>query len=224
MSHLSAPRAASISVPYVFERTSHGERAYDIFSRLLKSRIVLLGDEINDENANSIIAQLLFLEAEDPDKEINMYINSPGGVITSGFAIYDTMQHIKAPVNTICMGQAASMGAFLLCGGKAGGRMALPSAQVMIHQPHGGATGQASDIEVTATEILRMRSRLNHLISVHSGQPIEKVEQDVDRDYYMSAEEALAYGLIDKIVGLPEDEEASKNKADDEAKTEKADA
>ena len=190
----------NVTVPYVFERTSRGERGYDIFSRLLKSRIVLLGDEIDDSNANSIIAQLLFLEAEDPDKEINLYINSPGGVITSGFAIYDTMQHIKAPVNTIVMGQAASMGAFLLAGGQKGGRMALPNAQIMIHQPHGGATGQASDIEVTAQEILRMRSRLNYLLSYHTGKPIEKIQEDVDRDYFMSPEEALDYGLIDKIV------------------------
>lgn len=200
---LLAPRNVSVTVPYVFERTSRGERGYDIFSRLLKSRIVLLGDEINDSNANIIIAQLLFLEAEDPDKEINLYINSPGGVITAGFAIYDTMQYIKAPVNTICMGQAASMGAFLLCGGQKGGRLALPSSQVMIHQPHGGATGQASDIEVTANEIERMRHRLNYLIAFHSGQSIEKVEKDVDRDYFMSPEEALEYGLIDKILEKP---------------------
>lgn len=202
---LMAPRNVSVTVPYVYERTSRGERGYDIFSRLLKSRIVLLGDEIDDTNANIIIAQLLFLESEDPDKEINLYINSPGGLITAGFAIYDTMQYIKAPVNTICMGQAASMGAFLLAGGKKGGRMALPSAQIMIHQPHGGATGQASDIEVTAQEILRMRSRLNALLSHHTDQPIEKIAQDVDRDYFMSPEEALAYGLIDKVVSrLPE--------------------
>lgn len=200
---LMAPR--NVVVPYVYERTSRGERGYDIFSRLLKSRIILLGDEIDDANANIIIAQLLFLEAEDPDKEINLYINSPGGLITAGMAIYDTMQYIKAPVNTICMGQAASMGAFLLAGGKAGGRMALPSAQIMIHQPHGGATGQASDIEVTAQEILRMRSRLNFLLAHHTGQPIEKIAKDVDRDYFMSPEEALEYGLIDKVVTrLPE--------------------
>ncbi len=190
----------NVSVPYVFERTANGERGYDIFSRLLKSRIVLLGDEIDDDNANSIIAQLLFLEADNPDKEINLYINSPGGIITSGFAIYDTMQHIKAPVNTICMGQAASMGAFLLSGGRKGGRMALPSAQIMIHQPHGGATGQASDIELTAQEILRMRERLNYLISVHTGQSIEKLELDMERDYFMNPEEAIAYGLIDKVL------------------------
>ncbi|MBF2051879.1 MAG: ATP-dependent Clp endopeptidase proteolytic subunit ClpP [Candidatus Sericytochromatia bacterium] len=194
-----------MTVPYVYERTSRGERGYDIFSRLLKSRIILLGDEIDDTNANIIIAQLLFLEAEDPDKEINLYINSPGGLITAGMAIYDTMQYIKSPVNTICMGQAASMGAFLLAGGKAGGRMALPSAQIMIHQPHGGATGQASDIEVTAQEIMRMRSRLNFLLAHHTGQPIEKIDKDVDRDYFMSPEEALEYGLIDKVVTrLPE--------------------
>jgi len=196
----------NVTVPYIYERTSRGERGYDIFSRLLKSRIVLLGDEIDDTNANIIIAQLLFLEAEDPDKEINLYINSPGGVITSGFAIYDTMQHIKSPVNTICMGQAASMGAFLLAGGQKGGRMALPSSQIMIHQPHGGAGGQASDIEVTAQEILRMRSRLNFLLAHHTGQTIEKIEQDIDRDYFMSPEEALAYGMIDKVVNrLPEE-------------------
>ncbi|MGV3526846.1 MAG: ATP-dependent Clp endopeptidase proteolytic subunit ClpP [Candidatus Sericytochromatia bacterium] len=193
-------------VPYVFERTSRGERGYDIFSRLLKSRIVLLGDEVDDNNANVIIAQLLFLEAEDPDKEINLYINSPGGLITAGLAIYDTMQHIKAPVNTICLGQAASMGAFLLAGGQKGGRMSLPNAQMMIHQPHGGARGQASDIEVAANEILRMRTRLNFLLSHHTGHPIEKIEADVERDYFMSPEEALAYGLIDKIVGQTPDE------------------
>lgn len=203
----------NVSVPYVFERTANGERGYDIFSRLLKSRIVLLGDEIDDDNANSIIAQLLFLEADNPDKEINLYINSPGGVITSGFAIYDTMQHIKAPVNTICMGQAASMGAFLLAGGRKGGRMALPSAQIMIHQPHGGATGQASDIELTAQEILRMRERLNYLLSVHTGQSVEKLERDVERDYFMNPEEAIAYGLIDKVLTrdpLPEAVETAK--------------
>ncbi len=193
----------NVVVPYVFERTSRGERGYDIFSRLLKSRIVLLGDEVDDTNANIIIAQLLFLEAEDPDKEINLYINSPGGSITAGFAIYDTMMHIKAPVNTICLGQAASMGAFLMAGGVKGGRMALPNAQLMIHQPHGGATGQASDIEVTAQEILRLRTRLNFLLSYHTGQPIERIEYDVDRDKFMTPEEALEYGLIDKILSKP---------------------
>lgn len=197
----TAPR--NVTVPYVFERTAQGERGYDIFSRLLKSRIVLLGDEIDDGNANIIIAQLLFLEADDPDKEINLYINSPGGLITAGFAIYDTMQHIKAPVNTICMGQAASMGAFLLAGGKKGGRMALPSAQMMIHQPHGGARGQASDIEVTAQEILRMRSRLNFLLAHHTGQSIERIQADVDRDYFMNPEEAMEYGLIDRVLEKP---------------------
>lgn len=194
----------NVVVPYVFERTAQGERGYDIFSRLLKSRIVLLGDEIDDGNANTIIAQLLFLEAEDPDKEINMYINSPGGSITAGFAIYDTMMHIKAPVNTICLGQAASMGAFLLAGGQKGGRMALPNSQVMIHQPHGGARGQASDIEVTAREIMRLRTRLNYLLSYHSGQSIERIESDVERDKFMTPEEALEYGLIDKILTKPE--------------------
>ncbi|HEY9844038.1 MAG TPA: ATP-dependent Clp endopeptidase proteolytic subunit ClpP [Candidatus Obscuribacterales bacterium] len=193
----------NVVVPYVFERTSRGERGYDIFSRLLKSRIVLLGDEIDDANANIIIAQLLFLESEDPDKEINLYINSPVGAITAGFAIYDTMMHIKAKVNTICLGQAASMGAFLLAGGEKGGRMALPNSQVMIHQPHGGATGQASDIEVTAQEILRMRTRLNFLLSYHTGKPIEQIEADVDRDKFMSPEEALEYGIVDKILTKP---------------------
>lgn len=198
---LISPR--NVVVPYVFERTSQGERGYDIFSRLLKSRIVLLGDEVDDANANIIIAQLLFLEAEDPDKEIHLYINSPGGSITAGLAIYDTMMHIKAPVNTICLGQAASMGAFLLAGGQKGGRMALPNSQMMIHQPHGGARGQASDIEVTAKEILRLRSRLNYLLAYHTGKPIEDIEKDVERDLFMDPEEALAYGLIDKVLSKP---------------------
>lgn len=193
-------KAARISIPMVVEKTAQGERAYDIFSRLLKSRIILLGDEIDDDVANATIAQLLFLESDDPDKEINLYINSPGGVITAGLAIYDTMQHIKCPVTTICIGQAASMGAFLLCGGTKGQRLALPNAQIMIHQPLGGATGQASDIEIQAEEILRMKKQLNKLMSFHTGQPIEQIEKDVDRDNFMTPEQALEYGLIDKVI------------------------
>lgn len=196
-------RLDRVIVPYVFENTPQGERGYDIFSRLLKSRIILLGDEVDEPLANVIIAQLLFLEAEDPEKEIAMYINSPGGLITAGFAIYDTMQHIKSPVSTICIGQASSMGAFLLAGGEKGKRMALPNARIMIHQPHGGATGQATDIEIQASEIVRLRHRLNALMSIHSGQPIEKIEKDVERDNFMSPEEALEYGLIDKVVEKP---------------------
>ncbi len=196
-------RNERVIVPYVFENTPQGERGYDIFSRLLKSRIILLGDEVDESLANVIIAQLLFLEAEDPDKDIALYINSPGGIITAGFAIYDTMQHIKSPVNTICIGQAASMGAFLLAGGAPGKRMALPNARIMIHQPYGGASGQATDIEIQAKEIVRLRQRLNTLMAVHTKQPIEKIEQDVERDFFMSPTEALEYGLIDKIVEHP---------------------
>jgi ATP-dependent Clp protease protease subunit len=187
-------------VPTVIEASSKGERSFDIFSRLLRERIVFIGEEIDDEMANSIVAQLLLLDSENPEKDIMLYINSPGGVITAGMAIYDTMQLVKADVATICLGEAASMGAFLLSGGAKGKRMALPSARIMIHQPLGGAKGQATDIEIEAKEILRMKTMLNGLLANHCGQPIEKIKEDTERDYYLSAQEALEYGLIDKIV------------------------
>jgi ATP-dependent Clp protease protease subunit len=199
-------------VPYVIEQTHRGERSYDIYSRLLKDRIIMLGTEIDDDVANVIVAQLLFLESEDPDKDINLYINSPGGSVTAGLAIYDTMQYVKPPVSTICVGQAASMGAVLLLAGTKGKRYALPSARIMIHQPLGGARGQATDIEIQAREILRMKAKLNELIVKHTGQSIERVEKDTDRDYFMGATESKAYGIIDeiqnprKIVGLGKDE------------------
>ncbi|MBJ6765314.1 ATP-dependent Clp endopeptidase proteolytic subunit ClpP [Myxococcaceae bacterium JPH2] len=186
-------------VPYVIEQTHRGERSYDIYSRLLKDRIVMLGTEIDDDVANVIVAQLLFLESEDPDKDINLYINSPGGSVTAGLAIYDTMQYVKSPVSTICVGQAASMGAVLLLAGAKGKRFTLPSSRIMIHQPLGGARGQATDIEIQAREILRMKARLNELIVKHTGQSIERVEKDTDRDYFMGASEAKAYGIIDAI-------------------------
>ncbi|RKG89408.1 ATP-dependent Clp endopeptidase proteolytic subunit ClpP [Corallococcus terminator] len=186
-------------VPYVIEQTHRGERSYDIYSRLLKDRIVMLGTEIDDDVANAIVAQLLFLESEDPDKDINLYINSPGGSVTAGLAIYDTMQYVKAPVSTICVGQAASMGAVLLLAGAKGKRYSLPSSRIMIHQPLGGARGQATDIEIQAREILRMKAKLNELIVKHTGQTIERVEKDTDRDYFMSASEAKAYGILDSI-------------------------
>ncbi len=187
-------------VPIVVEQTPRGERAYDIYSRLLKDRIILLGFPIDDHIANLIVAQLLFLESEDPEKDIFMYINSPGGVVTAGLAIYDTMKYIKPDVVTICMGQAASMGAFLLSAGTKGKRYALPSARIMIHQPLGGFQGQATDIEIHAKEILRLKKYLNEKLSEHTGQPLEKVEQDTERDYFMSAYEAVEYGLIDKVI------------------------
>jgi len=186
--------------PIVIEQTGRGERAYDIYSRLLKDRIVMLGTPIDDHVANLIVAQLLFLEAEDPEKDIYLYINSPGGVVTAGLAIYDTMQYIKPDVVTICMGQAASMGAVLLAAGAKGKRFALPHARIMIHQPLGGFQGQATDIEIHAREILRLKRMLNEILSKHTGQPVEKVEQDTERDYFMSAEEAKEYGLIDKVL------------------------
>src|SRR5579871_835769 len=176
-------------IPIVVEQTNRGERSYDIYSRLLKDRIVMLGTPINDDVANTIIAQLLFLESEDPDKDINLYVNSPGGVVTSGLAIYDTMQFMKAPVSTICVGQAASMGAVLLAAGAKGKRYALPNARIMIHQPSGGAQGQATDIEIQAKEILKVRERLNKILADHTGKPFEKIADDVERDYFMSAEE-----------------------------------
>lgn len=188
-------------VPMVVEHTNRGERSYDIYSRLLKDRIILLGSPVTDEVANVIIAQLLFLQAEDAEKDISLYINSPGGSITAGMAIYDTMQLVKPDIQTICVGMAASMGAFLLAAGSKGKRLALPNSEVMIHQPMGGAQGQASDIEISAKRILRTRDRINRLMSKFTGQPLSKIEQDSDRDYFMGAEEAKEYGLIDKVIG-----------------------
>lgn len=190
----------SYLIPTVLEKSQFGERAFDIYSRLLKERIIFLGGPINDDVANLIIAQLIFLEHEDPKKDIKLYINSPGGVVTAGLAMYDTMQFIKPDVVTICVGMAASMGAVILGGGAAGKRMILPNAEVMIHQVMGGAEGQAADIEITARHILKMKDRLNHILATHTGQSLKKVEKDTDRDYYMSAEEAKAYGIIDSIV------------------------
>ena len=187
-------------IPYVIEQTSRGERSYDIYSRLLKDRIVMLSGEIDDAVASSIVAQLLFLEAEDPDKDIYLYINSPGGVVTSGFSIYDTMNYIKPDVSTICIGQAASMGAFLLSCGAKGKRYALPNSRIMIHQPLGGAQGQATDIEIQAKEILRMKEILNNILSQNSGKDLAQVEKDTDRDFFMSAEDAVRYGLIDQVL------------------------
>ncbi len=190
-------------VPIVIETTNRGERAYDIYSRLLKDRIIFLGAPIDDIFANLIIAQLLFLEAEDPEKDINLYVNSPGGSVTAGLGIYDTMQYVKPPINTICLGQAASMGAFLLTAGTKGKRFALPNARVMIHQPMGGFQGQATEIDIHAREILKIRERLNELMAKHTGQPLERISQDTERDYFMSAEEAKRYGLIDEVITRP---------------------
>ncbi|MGZ4032351.1 MAG: ATP-dependent Clp endopeptidase proteolytic subunit ClpP [Tumebacillaceae bacterium] len=187
-------------VPMVVEQTSRGERSYDIFSRLLKDRIIILGSEIDDTVANLVVAQLLFLASEDPDKDIHLYINSPGGSITAGMAIYDTMQFIKPDVSTLCIGMAASMGSFLLCAGAPGKRFALPNAEVMIHQPLGGARGQATDIEIAARRILRMKEHLNKILADRTGQPIERIERDTDRDNFMSAEQAKEYGLIDRVI------------------------
>ena len=187
-------------VPYVIEQTSRGERSYDIYSRLLKDRIIILGEEVNDVTASLVVSQLLFLESEDPGKDINLYINSPGGSVTAGMAIYDTMQYIKCDVSTICMGMAASMGAFLLAGGAKGKRMALPNAEIMIHQPSGGAQGQATDIKIVADHILRTKKKLNDILAANTGQPLEVIEEDTERDNYMSAQEAVDYGLIDSIV------------------------
>jgi ATP-dependent Clp protease protease subunit len=188
------------AVPIVIETTGRTERAYDIYSRLLKDRIILLGSAIDDHVASLICAQLLFLESEDPEKEIFMYVNSPGGSVTAGMAIYDTMQYIAPPVATLCMGQAASMGALLLCAGEAGQRFALPNSRILIHQPLGGAQGQATDIGIQAREILRMRESLNGILAAHSGQSMERIEKDTERDYFMTAQEALEYGIIDKIM------------------------
>ena len=187
-------------VPYVIEQTSRGERSYDIYSRLLKDRIIFLGEEVNDVSAGLIVSQLLFLEAEDPGKDIQLYINSPGGSVTTGMAIYDTMQYIKCDVSTICLGMAASMGAFLLAGGAKGKRFALPHSTIMIHQPSGGAQGQATEIQIVADHIAQTKRTLNELLAANTGQPIEVVERDTDRDNYMTAEEAKAYGLIDGVV------------------------
>ncbi len=187
-------------VPIVVEQTNRGERAYDIYSRLLKDRIIFIGGPIDDYIANLIIAQFLFLEAEDPEKDIHLYINSPGGVVTAGMAIYDTMQYIKCPVSTICLGQAASMGSFLLAAGTKGKRYALPYARIMIHQPLGGVQGQATDIDIHAKEILRMKDILNGRLSHHTGQPLEKITKDTERDFFMSAEEAKQYGIIDEVM------------------------
>ncbi|SKA90107.1 ATP-dependent Clp protease proteolytic subunit ClpP [Caloramator quimbayensis] len=187
-------------VPIVVEQTNRGERSYDIYSRLLKDRIVFLGDEVNDVTASLVVAQLLFLEAEDPDKDISLYINSPGGSITAGMAIYDTMQYIKCDVSTICIGMAASMGAFLLAAGTKGKRFALPNSEIMIHQPLGGARGQATDVAIHAEHLLRIKKKLNEILSERTGQPLEKIERDTERDNFMTAEEAKAYGLIDEII------------------------
>lgn len=187
-------------IPMVVEQSGRGERSYDIYSRLLKERIIFLGGQIDDPLSNLIIAQLLFLESEDPDKDIHLYINSPGGVVTSGMAIYDTMQYIRPNVSTICVGQAASMAAVLLAGGEKGKRFSLTHSRIMIHQPLGGFQGQATDISIHAQEILRMKQKLNEILALHTGQPFEKVESDTDRDYFMSGEDALGYGLIDKVL------------------------
>ena len=187
-------------VPYVIEQTSRGERSYDIYSRLLKDRIIFLGEEVTDVSASLTVAQLLFLESEDPGKDIHLYINSPGGSVTAGLAIYDTMQYIKCDVSTICIGLAASMGAFLLAGGAKGKRMALPNAEIMIHQPSGGARGQATEIQIVAENILKTKKKLNEMLAANTGKPIEVIAQDTERDHFMDAQEALDYGLIDSIV------------------------
>ena len=187
-------------VPYVIEQTSRGERSYDIYSRLLNDRIIFLGEEVTDVSANLIVAQLLFLESEDPGKDIHMYINSPGGSVSAGLAIYDTMQYIKCDVSTICIGMAASMGAFLLAGGTKGKRMALPNSEIMIHQPSGGAQGQATELKIVAEQILKTKRKLNEILAANTGKPLEQIEIDTERDNYMSAEEAKAYGLIDNVI------------------------
>ena len=187
-------------VPYVIEQTSRGERSYDIYSRLLKERIIFLGEEVNDVTAGLVVSQLLFLESEDPDKDINLYINSPGGSVTAGMAIYDTMQYVKCDVSTMCMGMAASMGAFLLSGGTKGKRLALPNAEIMIHQPSGGAQGQATEIEIAAEHILRTKKKLNTILSENTGQPYETIVKDTEHDNWLTAQEALEYGLIDKVM------------------------
>ncbi len=192
-------------IPVVIEQTSRGERSFDIFSRLLRERIIFLGMPVDDDVANSIVAQLLLLDAENPEKDIMLYINSPGGVITAGMSIYDTMKHIRADVSTICLGEAASMGAFLLSAGTPGKRLALPNARIMIHQPSGGAKGQATDIQIEAEEIVRIKKQINELLAKHTGQPVEKIIQDSERDFYMGSHEAVEYGLIDKVLAKTEE-------------------
>jgi len=192
-------------IPMVIEQSSRGERAYDIYSRLLKDRIIFLGSAMNDDVANLIIAQLLFLESDDPEKDINFYINSPGGVVTSGLAVYDTMQYVKPDIATVCIGQAASMGAVLLAAGTAGKRYALPNARIMIHQPMGGFQGQASDVEIHAREMLRMKQDLNRILSIHTGKPVEALQTDTDRDFFMSGEEARSYGIVDHVIAQRDD-------------------
>lgn len=189
-------------IPIVVEQTSRGERSYDIYSRLLKERIIFLGGEIYDEFANLIVAQLLFLEADDPDKDIQIYINSPGGSVTAGFAIYDTMKYIKCDVSTICIGMAASMGAFLLTAGEKGKRFALPNSEIMIHQPMGGARGQASDIAIHAEQILKMKGKINEILAENTGQPLERIEKDTDRDFFMTAQDAMEYGIVDEVIAF----------------------
>ncbi|OGC07684.1 ATP-dependent Clp endopeptidase, proteolytic subunit ClpP [candidate division WOR-1 bacterium RIFOXYD2_FULL_36_8] len=200
-------------IPMVIEQTSRGERSFDIFSRLLKERIIFIGTPIDDEISNLIIAQLLFLEAEDAGKDINVYVNSPGGVVTAGLAVYDTLQYIKSPITTICIGQAASMAALLLCAGSKGKRYALPNSRIMIHQPLGGAQGQATDIEIQTLEILRIKKLLNNVLVTHTGQSLEKIEKDTDRDFYMSAEEAKKYGIIDQVITSMKDASSGNKKS-----------
>lgn len=204
----------SMNIPFVVEQTHRGERSWDIYSRLLKDRIVFLGDPINDRVGSLIIAQLLFLESEDPDKDIRLYINSPGGVVTAGLGIYDTMQYIRCDVATYCLGQAASMGAFLLAGGAPGKRFALPNARIMIHQPHGGAQGQATDIEIQAREILRLKQKLNEIMARHSGRTVDEILKDTDRDNFMDADEAKKYGLIDDVLRRTEDRDRAEGKSE----------
>lgn len=187
-------------IPYVIEQTSRGERSYDIYSRLLKDRIIFIGDEIDEATASLVVAQLLFLESEDPDKDINIYINSPGGSVTAGFAIYDTMQHVRCDISTICVGMAASMGAFLLAAGTKGKRLALPNSEIMIHQPVGGMRGQATDLKIHAEWIIKIKQRINKILSQNTGQPLERIEKDVERDFFMSAEDAKEYGIVDEIL------------------------
>jgi len=205
-------------IPMVIEQTNRGERSYDIYSRLLKDRIIFVGAPIDDMFANVVIAQLLFLEAEDPDKDIHLYINSPGGSVTAGLGIYDTMQYVKSPINTICLGQAASMGALLLAAGTTGKRFALPNVRVMIHQPMGGFQGQATEIDIHAREILKIRDRLNQILAHHSGQPLERIANDTERDYFMSGEEAKTYGLIDEVI-VRSLEKGSKDQTKSETKS-----
>ena len=205
-------------IPMVIEQSSRGERAYDIYSRLLKDRIIFLGTAMNDEIANLIIAQLLFLESEDPDKDINFYVNSPGGLVTAGLAVYDTMQYIKPDITTVCIGQAASMGAVLLAAGTPGKRYSLPNSRILIHQPMGGFQGQASDIEIQAKEILRMKDRLNQILVAHTGKKLEEIQKDTDRDYFMSGEEAKVYGIVDHVIANRDDLDNLENSESENAK------